>query len=158
MINTNLGLINTPFSSFLSVLYGYRNDSSYPQRSRERRRERRRNGAWMRYGVNGGERELRGRMKKTRSDCTSNSMRGRFGSPIFGPEHFQAQPLRPLQTRPPPRIELSVQISILTANLPANSPLLLVLLALSASTLHRQLSSQCRFFLALRAFHFRLEL
>lgn len=54
------------------------------------------------------------------------SMRGRFGSPIFGPEHFQAHPLRPLQTRPPPRIELSVQISILTANLPANSPLLLV--------------------------------
>lgn len=73
-----------------------------------------------------GEKELRGRRKKTRSDCSSNSMRGRFGSPIFGPEHFQAHPLRPLQTRPPPRIELSVQISILTANLPANSPLLLI--------------------------------
>lgn len=74
------------------------------------------------------KRGLRERTKKTRSDCSSNSMRGRFGSPIFGPEHFQARPLRPLQTRPPPRIELSVQISILTANLPANSPLLHVLL------------------------------
>lgn len=46
-------------------------------------------------------------------------MRGRFGSPIFGPRALSA-----LFRRLPPRIELSVQISILTANLPANSPLL----------------------------------
>ncbi|KAG7197464.1 hypothetical protein KM043_013313 [Ampulex compressa] len=60
-----------------------------------------------------------GRIKRTGSDYSSKSMRGRFGSPIFGREHFRA-----LQTWPPPRIELSVQISILTANLPANNPLL----------------------------------
>lgn len=57
--------------------------------------------------------ERRGRDERA---VSSNSMRGRFGSPIFGLEHF-----RTLQTLPP-RIELSVQISILTANLPANSP------------------------------------
>lgn len=86
----------------------------------------------------------------------SNSMRGRFGSPVFGLEHFQARPVRPLQTRPPPRIELSVQISILTANLPANSPLLHVLLF----TLHRQSPSRFRFFLVLQMLpcRFRLEL
>ena len=55
----------------------------------------------------------------------SNSMRGRFGSPIFGRGALSA----PSQTLPP-RIELSVQISILTANLPANSPSCPVLLSL----------------------------
>lgn len=87
----------------------------------------------MRYRMSRGNRRrrlkrgLRGRTKKM-SDCSSNSMRGRFGSPIFGPEHFQTRSLWSLQTQPPPRIELSVQISILTANLPANSPLFHVLL------------------------------
>lgn len=115
---------------------------------------------WRRRRRSRLKRGLRGRTKKTRSDCSSNSMRGRFGSPIFGPEHFQARPLRPLQTRPPPRIELSVQISILTANLPANSPLLHVLLLTRLASLHRQPPPRCRFFLVLQMFpcHFRLEL
>lgn len=55
----------------------------------------------------------------------SNSMRGRFGSPIFVRGALSA----PSQASPP-RIELSVQISILTANLPANSPLPSLLLVL----------------------------
>lgn len=52
-------------------------------------------------------------------------MRGRFGSPIFEQEgvprtrSFNGPLPTPTQQ---PRIELSVQISILTANLPANSP------------------------------------
>jgi len=106
----------------------------------------------MRYGMNDREKELWGRARKTKSDCSSNSMRGRFGSPIFGPEHFQAHSLRPLQTRPPPppRIELSVQISILTANLPANSPPYSY--SSPASSFHRQLPSQCRFFPVLQVF------
>lgn len=106
------------------ILYLFGKTKSEKEREKERQDE---SGISERMN---GEKELRGRRKKTRSDCSSNSMRGRFGSPIFGPEHFQAHPLRPLQTRPPPppppRIELSVQISILTANLPANSPLLLI--------------------------------
>lgn len=51
-----------------------------------------------------------------------NAQQIRFSSNLLGArEHFRA-----LFRRSPPRIELSVQISILTANLPANSPLLLL--------------------------------
>lgn len=103
------------------------------KREKERRQTEdvRRSGSKIQGKRGGRKNSSRTNEEKTRSECSSNSMRGRFGSPIFGPEHFQAHPLRPLQTRPPPRIELSVQISILTANLPANSPLLLVRLLLS---------------------------
>lgn len=128
MINIEYFIRSRKYTSGLpSVLYGPHIDhfvSICKDRKREGEKERqdeRRISERM-----NGEKEVRGRRKKTKSDCSSNSMRGRFGSPIFGPEHFQAHPLRPLQTRPPPRIELSVQISILTANLPANSPLLLI--------------------------------
>lgn len=77
----------------------------------------------------GGRENARGRAEKTRSErarrtrCVADSV-----LQSSDPNTFRPHPLRPLQTRPPPRIELSVQISILTANLPANSPLLLVAL------------------------------
>ena len=71
-------------------------------------------------GWAGGEehREFRERRKTRVPLVELDAWQIRFSN-LRGSKHFRA-----LFRRSPPRIELSVQISILTANLPANSPLL----------------------------------
>lgn len=99
MTNTKLGFVNTLLVSLSRELYGPRNCSSFYtclQKEKEKERKREEDKAGIRYRVNGEEERTSRTNGEDEERVMSNSMRGRFGSPIFGPEHFQAHPLRGL--------------------------------------------------------------